>query len=69
MPALVAGHQGRWVTGVNPAFFLEAVASVDAAEVTLHLGEPVKPLVLTAGGEGNDSSASFRHIVMPVRFS
>jgi len=69
MPALVAGHQGRWVTGVNPAFFLEAVASIDAAEVTLHLGEPVKPLVLTAGGEGNDSSASFRHIVMPVRFS
>jgi DNA polymerase-3 subunit beta len=67
--AQVGGLQAGWVAGVNPAFLLEAVSSIDAAEVTLHLGEPTRPLMFTAGGEVSDSSAPFRHIVMPVRFA
>ncbi len=71
-PALAArvGLFGEaWVAGVNPVFFVEAVTSVDADEVTLHLGDPARPLVLTAAGEPNGSAAAFRHVLMPVRFA
>lgn len=69
VPARVEHHDQAWVAGVNPAYFVEAVGSIDADEVTLHLGDPARPLVLTAAGDPNGAVAAFRHVLMPVRFA
>ena len=69
VPAQVEHHTQTWVAGVNPAFFVDAVNSFDVDEVTLHLGDPARPMVLTAAGELNESTAAFRHVLMPVRFA
>ncbi len=60
VPAQVEHHTQTWVAGVNPAFFVDAVNSFDVDEVTLHLGDPARPMVLTAAGELNESTAAFK---------
>ncbi|MGL5823620.1 MAG: DNA polymerase III subunit beta [Nocardioides sp.] len=66
-PALqgaVVGETDRWVTGANPAFLLAAIATLSADEVTLHLTDPSRPMVLT-----DADSTDYRHVLMPVRFA
>jgi DNA polymerase-3 subunit beta len=63
-----AGHHRRrdraWTTGANPAFLLDAIATLTADEVTLHLTDPDRPMILTDAGD-----TDYRHVLMPVRLA
>lgn len=52
-----------WSTGANPAYLLDAIATLTGVEVTLHLSATDRPIVLTDTGSSNYR----RHILMPTR--
>lgn len=64
LQATVTGETDVWATGANPAFLLAAIATLTADEVTLHLTDPNRPMVLTDAGE-----TDYRHVLMPVRLA
>ena len=50
LPATTAGETGTWTTGANPAYLLDAITTLIADEVTLHLTAPDRPMILTDAG-------------------
>jgi len=64
LPADVDGETETWTTGANPAYLLDAIASMTADQVTLHLADPARPMVLTDAGD-----TTYRHVLMPVRLA
>lgn len=64
LPATITGEQAPWTATVNSGFFLDAIKTLIADEVTLHLGEPNRPLILT-----DADTTSYQHLLMPVRFA
>ena len=64
LPATTAGETGPWTTGANPAYLLDAITTLTADEVTLHLTAPDRPMILTDAGD-----ADYRHVLMPVRLT
>ena len=64
LPATVEGNTARWVTGVNPAYFLAAIGTLVGDKVTLSLAGPERPMFLTDAG----GFPTFKHVVMPVSF-
>ena len=53
-----------WTTGANAAFLLDAIATLTADKVTLHLTDPGRPMILT---DADDTT--YRHVLMPVRLA
>ena len=64
VPTTTIGDDADWVSGVNPPFLLDAIASLTTDQVEIHLSEPRKPLVLT---DHSDEKPTYRHLLMPVR--
>ncbi len=64
LPAATAGETGPWSTGANPAYLLDAITTLAADEVTLHLTAPDRPMILTDAGDSD-----YRHVLMPVRLT
>ena len=62
LPADVDGETGVWATFADPAYLLDAIASMTADQVTLHLADPARPIVLTNAGD-----TDYRHLLMPIR--
>ncbi|MFI5534502.1 DNA polymerase III subunit beta [Kitasatospora sp. NPDC051853] len=56
----------------NPAFLGDGIKATGASEVTLHVGENVKPALLVARTGADDQDVAdlpYRYVVMPVRLS
>ena len=64
LPADIAGQSEAWTTGANAAFLLDAIATLTADKVTLHLTDPGRPMILT---DADDTT--YRHVLMPVRLA
>lgn len=62
LPADITGRTETWTTGANPAYLLDAIATLTADQVTLRLTDPGRPMVLT---DADDTT--YRHVLMPVR--
>lgn len=61
VPATVEGHPGEeWISAVNPTYLAELVTAMAGPTVTLHLGQPHKPLIF-------EDADGDRHVVMPQR--
>lgn len=65
LPADVNGLEGAaWSTGANPGYLVDALATMAGDKITVHVGEPTKPLKFT-----DDGAIEYLHLLMPVRLA
>lgn len=65
-PTFAATNDGdpeTWMSGANPGYLLEAIATLTGPEVTFHLAAPHQPMILT------EQDSDYQHVLMPVRIT
>jgi DNA polymerase III subunit beta len=65
MDATFAGEE--MTIAFNPQYLLEGLAALDAPTAVFSFVDPIKPAVISPGGEDGEIVPGYRYLIMPIR--